>query len=280
MDHRPEPQTDNTSSSVQKDIKDPNLVTEMPSSPAHLPVPTCEWLPRPNKPDQSHGLPPVDTIAKIRIDGLSHVLHSSDNFDDWYWEAVGTLRKYNLEVLIEIETPRPQTTSPLTTGARRWVKASVLVAKWLRGTISAGLMERLRSFSQPMSLADDCMNLIWGYMDFHQVSVDFDRFNRFENLNLSDFARGSQYVEAFGQSYLRLQRRALAPAPYHAALRLLYQIGMQYPFLRDAAIAEMERERMCANAFSLRQLWRTVEFLVQQLRYYEAAGPSPSSGGI
>ena len=124
------------------------------------------------------------------------------------------------------------------------------------------------------------MNLIWGYMDFHQVSVDFDRFNRFENLRCSDFARVSQYVEAFGQSYLRLQRRALAPAPYLAALRLLNQIGIQYPLLRDGAIAEMERERMCATAFSLRQLWRTVEFLVQQLRNYEAAGSQNRPGGI
>ncbi|KAJ6084658.1 hypothetical protein N7486_011458 [Penicillium sp. IBT 16267x] len=104
---------------------------------------------------------------------------------------------------------------------------------------------------------------IWGYMDFHRVAVDVDRFNRFENLKCSDFARGSQYVEAFGPSYLQLQLRALAPIPYHAALRLLNIIWIQYPFLRDTAIEHMEKERMCANAFPLRQPWRTVEFLVQ-----------------
>lgn len=273
MDHKPELHLDNTSSPVHQNIKSPNFATKLPNLPAEFPLTSpCEWLPRPNKPDQSEGLPPVGTIANIQIENLSHVLHSSGDFDDWYWEAVGTLRKYNLETLIEIETPRPHMTNPLTPGARRWVKASMLVAKWLCGTISAGLMEQLRSFSQPMSLADDCMNLIWGYMDFHRVSVDFDRFNQFEDLKFSDFTRGSQYVEAFGQSYLRLQRRALAPAPYHAALRLLNQIGIQFPFLRDVAIAEMQGEQMCANAFSLRQLWRTVEFLVQQLRTYEGAG--------
>ncbi|KAJ5631998.1 hypothetical protein N7490_008337 [Penicillium lividum] len=216
-----------------------------------------EWLPRPKKPDQAYGLLEVTTIRNIRIDKLSFVLHSWTEFDT--------------ESLIEIETLRPTKTRPLSPETRIWVQASVFVAKWLRRHISAALMTQLRMFALPMSLADELIALIWAYMDFNQVSVDFERFNRYENQKLSDYPYASQYVEAFGQSYLRLQRRSIAPVPYHAVLRLLHQLGQQHPALKDGAIREMERERMCASVFTVGQLWRTARFLIQQLRIEEAA---------
>ncbi|KAJ5778774.1 hypothetical protein N7520_002020 [Penicillium odoratum] len=61
-------------------------------------------------------------------------------------------------------------------------KAPIFVAKWLRRHISAAMMTQLRTFALPMSLADELMALIWAYMSFNQVSVDFERFNRYENL--------------------------------------------------------------------------------------------------
>lgn len=255
-----------------------NCLTNMADPPDHSMTAPDEWLPRPSKPNQGYGLPDLTTLAGIRIDNVSRALHSSVEFDDWYWEVIGALRRHNLETLIEVETPRPVMTRPLSPESRLWVRASILVGKWLRDQISAGLMQRLREFQRPMSLADEVMILIWGYMDFNQVSIDFAIINRFENLKLSDYPRPSQYVEAFSQSYLRLQRRCIAPQPYFVVLRLLNQIGHLYPALKEAAIREMERERMCVTSFSASQFWRTVKFMILQLRMDEAGASGSQSG--